>query len=62
MTGALLHSDVRAFTDCDTPLAWLVFSGEKHADHGVDELVALVYSNGNVAEMYHSLEGGPSPL
>ncbi|KAK4097171.1 hypothetical protein N658DRAFT_569498 [Parathielavia hyrcaniae] len=42
--------------------AWLVFSGEHHADHGVDELVALVYSNGIVKEMYHSLEGEPSSL
>ncbi|EAQ93021.1 predicted protein [Chaetomium globosum CBS 148.51] len=42
--------------------AWLVFSGEKHADHGVDELVALVYSSGNVTEMYHTLEGDLSSL
>jgi hypothetical protein len=49
------------FTNSDASLAWLVFSGEKHADHGgVDELVALVYSSGNVAEMYHSLEGDSS--
>lgn len=62
MAGASLHSDLKEFTNAGASLAWLVFSGEKHADHGVDELVALVYSSGNVTEMYHTLEGDLSSL
>ncbi|KAK4139103.1 uncharacterized protein C8A04DRAFT_16156 [Dichotomopilus funicola] len=41
---------------------WLVFSGEQHPDHGVDELVAIVYSNEHIEGTYHFLEGDSSPL
>ncbi|KAH6618406.1 hypothetical protein B0J18DRAFT_278437 [Chaetomium sp. MPI-SDFR-AT-0129] len=41
---------------------WLVFSGEQHPDHGVDELVAIVYSNEHIEGTYHFLEGESSPL
>jgi len=33
-------------------LGWLVFSGNKHAEHDADELVALVYDGS-----YELLEG-----
>lgn len=40
-------------------LGWLVFSGERHADHDADELVAIVYDGSYEAleSVYHSIEG-----
>lgn len=33
-----------------------MFSGEQHADHGVDELVGIVYSNWRIENMFLTLE------
>lgn len=36
-----------------------MFSGEQHADHDADELVAIVYDGANerLESLYHTIEG-----
>jgi hypothetical protein len=61
VVGSFLETRWSALTD-DEQTAWLVFSGEKHADHGVDELVGIVYSNWRIENMFVTLEANTSQV